>query len=144
MKRREFLAMTGMGAALVAIPGVGFITTTVEEATASIILREYHYLKLDRKGVEMFVEDYLKKYRNTTLEIKLKTFHLLALGSDQANFAKNLAHSYLYSTDFFINKMDESKPVFYIGSYDPYLSPCANPFANHQYPSDMLTPVATI
>ena len=138
MRRREFLALTGIGAAFMAIPGVGYLSTSVENATASIILREYHYLRLDIEGVELFVEDYLRKYRNTTLEIKLKTCHLLDLGSDDSKFVEDLTHKYLYSTDFFLNKMDESKPVLFVGSYDPYLSPCANPFAHNQYPSTIL------
>ena len=42
---------------------------------------------------------------------------------------------FLLSTDFFFNKMDRSKPVSYIGIYDPYHRPCQNPFSNLHYQS---------
>jgi hypothetical protein len=31
--------------------------------------------------------------------------------------------------------MDESKIVKYLGFFDPYLRPCANPFSEVYYPS---------
>jgi hypothetical protein len=45
-----------------------------------------------------------------------------------------LVGDFLLSTDFFINKMDTKRKIKYIGLYDPYLRPCANPFSNLYYP----------
>ncbi len=41
---------------------------------------------------------------------------------------------FLLSTDFFTNKMDITKPVAFVKIYDPYESPCSNPFSNLYYP----------
>ena len=40
--------------------------------------------------------------------------------------------NYLSSTDFFINDADESRPVRFVALYDPYVSPCYNPFRRLQ------------
>jgi len=36
---------------------------------------------------------------------------------------------FLASTDFFQNGGDETRPLRYVRFYDPYLSPCYNPFS---------------
>ena len=41
---------------------------------------------------------------------------------------------FLLSTNFFVNRMDESKPVYFTSVYDPYQIPCSNPFSNLFYP----------
>lgn len=41
---------------------------------------------------------------------------------------------FLLSTNFFTNKMDGTKPVKFVGIYDPYERPCSNPFSNLFYP----------
>jgi hypothetical protein len=42
--------------------------------------------------------------------------------------ADNLAATYLLSSDFFLNKADQSQVVRYLNYYDP-IRPCGNPFA---------------
>lgn len=42
---------------------------------------------------------------------------------------------FLLSTNFFANKMDPKKPVRFGIIYNPYFTPCANPFSNLHYPN---------
>ncbi|MBW2293445.1 MAG: hypothetical protein JRG89_02590 [Deltaproteobacteria bacterium] len=37
---------------------------------------------------------------------------------------------FLASTDFFQNGADEARPLRYVAFYDPYVTPCYNPFAS--------------
>lgn len=79
---------------------------------ALAITRHYDYLRLDPDGVERFVRDYAD-WRS-------------ADGS--AESIEDVLSRFLLSTDFFLHDADESRPIRYLRLYDPYLSPCNNPF----------------
>lgn len=134
MQRRKFLQLTGLGAAALALPGVGYSAISTEEAIAGILKNEFDYLKLDEKGVEQFVADFFKfRGQGKYVHIKARTLYLLKVKSPDSSLVDRLAREYILSTDFFINKMDESKTVKYIGLYDPHKRPCANPFTYNYY-----------
>ncbi|KAA3436784.1 twin-arginine translocation signal domain-containing protein [Rufibacter hautae] len=138
MNRRNFLRLTGLaGAALVALPSLGFMSTSIKDAAVGIITKELSYLKLDKKGVEQFVDDYFKgHYINSSLktQINLKSCYYLGVDANESRLLSKLVHNYLTSTDFFLNKMDESKTVKYIGVNKSYKMPCSNPFSSFYYP----------
>ena len=135
MKRRKFLKLTGIAAAGVAIPGVAYLSTNLKDSTAAIIINEFHYLKLDREGVNKFVEAYLQKYPpNSKFTAKVRSANLLGMKASNARLGSMITQEYLLSTDFFRNKMDESRIVKYIGFYNPYQMPCTNPFSSTFYP----------
>lgn len=136
MKRRKFIAIAGLGAAAVALPSLGYLATDFDTAIKGVVKRELHYLTLDEEGLNTYVKDFKIKYKNIrALEQKIKAIYLLQIGGEQSALAADIANFYLYSTDFFIKGMKEDQLVKYIGEYDPYLSPCANPFTSLHYPS---------
>jgi GTP cyclohydrolase FolE2 len=125
--------MAGVGAALVAIPAVGFISGSYEAAAKGLILNNLDYLKLDEVGLEQFVTDYSKNKTNN-YRIKVRSLYLMRSRADQSGIVAQMVYEYLHSTDFFRNKMDEQKPLKYVGMYNPYNMPCANPFSALYYP----------
>src|SRR5687767_14379423 len=137
MRRRNFLQLLGLGTAAVAVPTVGVAASSVENALAGIILNEFSFLKIDRKGVDQYVADY---YRMTGadkqffMNVKTKAYYFLKIDSERSQLVRTLTQLYLMSTDFFQNRMDESKEVKYLGWYNPHKTPCANPFSSIYYP----------
>lgn len=136
MRRRKFLQIAGLGAAAVAVPSISVYSASLEEATAGIILNQFGYLKINREGLAQFVTDYYKANGSTSLTMQLKTkfYYFFNVDPDRSKLVKDLATSYLLSTDFFQNRMDESKEVKYLGWRDPHKAPCANPFSFLYYP----------
>ena len=134
MLRRNFLKLTGLGAgALVALPMFGFATTSYEDAVAGIINKEIGYLKLDQKGLDKFIQDFAKD-KNEKERLKVRSLYLLGVEPGKSDTIRGIVTAYLFSTDFFMNKMDETKPVNYIGLNTPYTRPCAHPFSFLYYP----------
>ncbi len=134
MRRRNFLKIAGAGtAAVVALPAVWYKSISLHEAAAGIITRELSYLKLEPKGVARFVDEYLKDSWSRFPANKIKPYYVLHKGADPSEVT-DLTSKYLLSSDFFINKMDDTKTVQYVGLYNPYRSPCANPFSSLHYP----------
>ena len=135
MRRRNFLKLAGAGtAAVVALPAGWYAATSVQQAAAGIITREFDYLELDPKGVARFVDDYLNDPLSGYTPAKVKAYYALRTGADQSTMVADLTRKYLLSSDYFLNKMDEGKTVQYLGFYNPYRSPCANPFSSLHYP----------
>jgi hypothetical protein len=135
MHRRKFLKIAGVSTtAVVALPAGWYAATSVQEAAAGIITREFGYLKLDPKGVARFVDDYLKDPMSQYTPAKVKMYYATQTGAKQSTLVADLTRKYLLSSDYFINKMDEDKTVQYLGFYNPYRSPCANPFSSLHYP----------
>jgi hypothetical protein len=119
---------------VVALPGGWYAATSVRVAAAGIITREFSYLKLDPKGVARFVDDYLKDPMSGYTHKELKASYALQTVASHSTMVANMTRKYLLSSDYFINKMDEHKTVQYLGYYNPYRSPCANPFSSLHYP----------
>lgn len=135
MKRRRFLTFAGIGSALLLLPSIGLLSTSVNKATVGIIMKELDYLKLDKTGVEKYVEDYYKLvHLNFFSQMKWKFFYFLKIDAENSNSIKDVVSYYLLSTDFFYNKMDESQEVKYLGFYNPYKTPCGRPFSFVFYP----------
>ena len=133
MNRRFFLKLTGAGAALVALPAMGIAYISYNKAATGFILNELDYLKLEVSGVEQFVQDYAKGKSDNYL-LKIRGLYMLDSSASKSKLVEELVKDYLLSTDFFRNRMDESKTIKYTGLYDPYKSPCANPFSAVYYP----------
>lgn len=138
MNRRKFLKITGLsGAAILAVPGIGYITTSVQDAAVGIIKNELHYLHLEEAGIEQFVADYYRNHyinQNFSAKLKIRSYYYFHVKPEKSYMVQELVDNYLLSTDFFLNKMDESREVKYVGLYHPYQRPCAHPFSALQYP----------
>lgn len=127
MKRRNFIKLAGIGTAIAAIPVVSLSLNNFHESLTGIIINELDYLKLDKAGVEKFVIDFAKE-KPSGYRLKVRTFYMFRTRSTKSETVEQIIHSYLRSSDFFINKMDETKTVNYLGMYDPYKA-CRNPFS---------------
>lgn len=104
------------------------------------------YLKIDEANFERFVKeaDQKKHWQNKFFDWKKKQLVRFSFLVDAIlptfpykykynQYRSDIIGDFLLSTDFFVNKMDTSKPVTYIGLYNPYMRPCSNPFSNLYY-----------
>jgi|GEM_PF-986838 len=136
MKRRKFITLAGAAAGIAIVPpSLYFIAPGINEFAVELIEKEFYYLKLAPGSAVRYVDDYFKSSANNTLStIKWKTTYYLKLNYEQSDRVRELLKYYLLSTDFFINKMDESKTLNYLGLYSPYHSPLPNPYSFLIYP----------
>jgi len=88
--------------------------------TAETLRQLLPYLQVDDDGVAQFARDLRAKGQHTLL-------HRAKAGNVGAR--EWLGQQFLLSSDFFWNGADVSKIVRYRAYYDPYVQPCANPFA---------------
>lgn len=133
MKRRKFLTLAGAGSAA-AILSFAFVRYSFEDVAARLIKKELSFLTLDPDGVASFVSDFSKN-KNTPYRLIVKGYSILGVRSSQSGKINQLVSTYLLSTDFFANGMDEQRTVRYAGLYDPYTRPCAHPFSHVHYPA---------
>ncbi len=82
------------------------------EPLTHVLRRHFHYLEIDDAVFAAFARD-LTKHQGLWHPKK-----------SPPPFSRFLA-----STDFFQNGADESRALGYVSYYDPYVSPCYNPFA---------------
>lgn len=116
-------------------PAIYFIAPEVKSYAAKLIEDELSYLQLSSGSTEKFVIDYFNATGNDILsKMKWKTLYYLGYNWEKSDRIRDLIKYFLLSSDFFINKMDESKPVNYIGIYNPYTSPLSNPYSFILYP----------
>lgn len=132
MKRRKFLTIAGVGGVVAALASFKFITHPFESVAKNIIRSELDYLKLDEEGLDKFVADYTK-HKDRNYKLTMKGYSLFGINSAKSGKVHQLVAAYLLSSDFFQNKMDETRTVKYISLYDPYLRPCAHPFSHAYY-----------
>lgn len=118
---------------MVALPALGIAYLSYEKAAKNLISNELDYLKLDESGVEHFVRDYAKGKSENYL-LKVRGLYLLGSSASQSKIVEELVKDYMLATDFFRNRMDESRTIKYVGLYNPYTTPCANPFSAVYYP----------
>ena len=107
MKRRKFLTIAGLGALIGAVASDKFMATTFESSTARLIKEELAFLQLDDDGVRAFTRDYAKLKRNE-FKVIVKGYSFLGISSSQSGKIHHIVSTYLLSSDFFINKMDEN------------------------------------
>lgn len=140
MKRRKFLRFVGVGTGVAIIPPTLYrVSPSVKKYAVQLIKDELHYLKLEPKGVEQYVEDYFSGGADAVMtNIRWKSFYYLRLTWKKSDQIMELIKYYLLSSNFFINKMDESKLVKYLGLYNPYKSPVPNPYSYILYPPETI------
>jgi hypothetical protein len=140
MKRRSFLLMMGVGTGSVAIPAsLYFLSPTINEHAVLLIKWELYYLKLEEGSVERYIADYFRNAHNDLItKMKWKTMYYMRIKPEQSVTFFELVKYYLLSTDFFINRADESKEIKYLGLYSPYKSPVPNPFSFALYPPNTI------
>jgi hypothetical protein len=123
--RRAFLRALSIGAAspLALAPLVGCDATMEDDAApadapgpqsplARELAAEFAYLDIAPATFERFSRDFERAY-----------------GRWRPGQENRPGARFLASTDFFQNGADESRRLRYVRFYDPYLSPCYNPFS---------------
>jgi hypothetical protein len=132
MKRRKFLVVTGLAGLAAAITSFRFVATSYDEAAVDLIKRELSFLSLDDEGVRKFVAEFTKD-KNRSYRMTIRGYSFLHIGSKQSGKVNQLVSAFLLSSDFFSNRMDESRVIKYVGLYDPYVRPCSHPFSAVHY-----------
>ena len=132
MNRRKFLTTTGIGAGVTALASARILTTSFEHSVESLICKELGFLKLDPAGVRQFAAAYSTS-KDRYYKLTIKAYNFLGIESSRSGLVHQLVSDYLLSTDFFMNKMDESRVIKHIGLYNPYMRRCAHPFSNAYY-----------
>lgn len=122
LTRRVFITSLLGAAALTAGAGVWRWGSLRREWIVRKLIAHFDYLDIDPDGVSRFVDTF-ERYR---YPIRRNPLKLLGPLPDE------IYMNYLSSTDFFINDADESRPVRFVALYDPYVSPCYNPFRRAQ------------
>lgn len=133
MKRRAFLTIAGIGGAIAAVASGRFFTMTFERAVEDLIRSELPFLNLDQAGLTSFANEY-SKFQNQKFKSIVKGYSLLGISASQSGKIHTIVSTYLLSSDFFINNMDEKRVVRYIALFDPYRRPCTHPFSHLHYP----------
>lgn len=132
MKRKSFLKTAAIAAAgILLIPtGIYFATPQKKEFAYNFIKNKLDYLQLDDDGVKKFIDDYFaSNANNLQYNLRWKAYYLLSAGTEKSKGLFELVRTYLLSSDFFVNKMDTKKTVKYIGIFNTYTSPVANPYS---------------
>lgn len=143
MDRRKFIALTGVGAGMCLIPPALYVVAPdVQQYALKVLQKELYYLKLEPAGLKRYVADYFGATGNNLLStLKWKTTYYMNLSWEKSDRIAELMKYYLLSSDFFINKMDESKEVHYLGLFNSYKSPVPNPYSFVLYPPNEIADV---
>ncbi len=124
MNRRQWLR--GLAAALFSVAGAAWLpgcsrdeskmsrsdALSADSKLGRVLRNHFSYLDFDDAVLAAFVRDHETKHGPFLPR------------PDQGPFTRFLA-----STDFFQQGADESLPLRYVAYYDPYVSPCYNPFS---------------
>jgi len=131
MKRRNVLKIiAGLAGGAVIIPsGLYVLSPGLKKYAEQKIHKELSYLNLDSSGVTKFVNDYFAAPPTYKDNIKWKVYYYLNTSVYESDNLFEMVRAYLLASDFFLNKMDVSKPVHYLGLFDAYKSPVPNPFS---------------
>lgn len=114
--------------------------STPESAVGMVLRKRLSYLKLDDVGVTAFAADYTAAGKMARGKLRLVAamapfYYWLPASDDTPDAVRHgeerIVTAYLLSSDFFINGADDSRPVGYVGLFDPWtkLSACQNLFA---------------
>jgi len=141
ISRRRFLLGGGAAAASAIFlysGGWWFFKVRNQDSTdfiAAILHKKLSWLQLEEDGVQMFAKDF--GYQEITswagmagpLYRYFDFFELTPRAEYIDSLEDRVVLEYLLSTDFFLNDADESRPVRYLGYYDPYRPDFRNPLA---------------
>lgn len=142
MNRRKFIGIIGVGAIGITAGSV-IVFSDFEKAIKGVIKGEANklQLKISDKEIDLFIEGARQlalwdSYSVRKIETIKWSFHIDKLGlsfllwNRYQWYKQEIMQQFLFSSSFFYDGMDESKPIRYLRIYDPYTTPCCNPFSN--------------
>lgn len=144
MTRRNFVGIVILGI-IALLAGLSTIVFRgFEKTVEKFIKADLAHLTLSQEIIDKYIADgkemnIWKKYDFSKIQfIKAHSlvsnkYFKLPYFEKYIQYRSEIIGNFLLSTDFFINKMDESKSLNYKTLYNPYFTPCANPFSNIHY-----------
>lgn len=147
MNRRAFVRNLSIGMGVVSTLGIGFYyKSKFQSLLENILKKDLKGLKVNEKDIESFSKEASLQNPWGYSNVKIKFIALydtvdykyipLPYKQKYYQYRADIVGRFLLSTNFFTNKMDESKDIIYAGIvYTPYNAPCYNPFSNLYYPS---------
>jgi hypothetical protein len=142
MRRRSFLLGAAGVAGLVGLAGWRLFANSQQQVVMAVLRYRLGYLRLDEAGLKSFADEIVKRQKVSALRLRvLGAFWPLYKGMSLTGhewYAPGVLHgeervitAYLLSSDFFQNGASETRPVRYVGFYDPEHNPvaCSSPFA---------------
>lgn len=138
MTSRRLFVATAIGS-LAAFGGWRFFRSREADAVVAVLRKRLDYLVLEEAGLRAFAVDLAANHIVSGTRLKLigtfmPVYSRLRLDGHSTvedalrHGEERIVSNYLLSSDFFINGASESRPVRYLGFYDP-LKACSNPFA---------------
>jgi hypothetical protein len=139
--RRKFIKLAAAGTVVV---GVGYGATRAlrpfERSIADILKKDLKGLKIKPTDIEKFAVQAATENPWGLGSMQQRLIGLygtpgfrwlpLPYKDKYVEYRDQIVARFLLSTDFFLNKMDESKEVNYLGRiWGPYAMPCMNPFS---------------
>lgn len=145
IKRRKFLITAGIGALVAGFGGYVYFES-FEKTIRKIIVKDTRELNVSEAEIDKFMaatrkENFWKKTYAFGHQQVIKWHYYIDNALFSLPYERNyqfyrgrIVAMFLLSTNFFQDKMDEKIPVKFTTVYDPYQSPCSNPFSNIYYP----------
>jgi hypothetical protein len=146
MNRRNFIrTIAGVGTGTL-VAGTGYVASIgFYDVVDRIVRRELHYLSISEAVFSTFIEDAKREKPFDYYGSEKQWFARFHFMSGKAGayflpyrykyeqYCNEFVGVFLLSTSFFVNKMDETKPIVYTGLYQPYRNACSNPFSSLYY-----------
>jgi len=115
-----------------------------ENLLAKIITKDTASLAINHSEIHSFIKDasnagIWNMYSPAKRELIKWSYYLdnplinLPYHTKYRRYRSEIVGFFLLSTNFFQNKMNSDKVIKYISLYDPYKTPCSNPFSNQFY-----------
>jgi hypothetical protein len=144
MKRREFIWVGTIAALGVSVGGYVFFSS-FERLVRKIIFKDTQGLSVSSEEITKFLLDTRKTHTLEMFSFSKKelikwSYYLdnplihMPYEAKYNVYRSQIVGLFLLSTDFFQNKMDPKRPIHYVKIYNPYFTPCSNPFSNLYYP----------
>ncbi len=145
--RRNFIKLSIAATALAPVAYLGYqAMLPFQKTIQNILIKDLAGLKVKSEDIDKFAAQAAQEnpWGFSGSKVKFISFYNsihnqwlpLPFKYKYEQYRADIVGRFLLSTDFFINKMNESKDITYIGIiYSPYKTPCSNPFSAAYYPS---------
>jgi hypothetical protein len=135
ISRRTFILSVLASGLLSSLGGWWILKPTSNvDMIVGLVRKKLNYLQIDEAGLNAFAKDFAKEGSRASKKLTIISHlyihtNLLDSMSRMNDLGDRFAKNFLLSSDFFWNGSDVTRVVKYLGFYDPYVSPCRNPFA---------------
>jgi hypothetical protein len=145
MTRRDFIKIiSGSG---IAIATGYLVVTDFYDVVDRLIRKELAYLRISYDVYDKFISEVRREKAINHFGKKKEWFigvhftlgefisKILPYRYKYEQYQNDIIATFLLSTDFFLNNMNENRSIKYIGLYHPYKQACSNPFSANFYSS---------